>query len=404
MVGRPLASQPTARPETTTLVPVGSTFVLIGLFVGAWAVSIPEIERALGGGPGRLGLALTVALALAAVANSWGGALAERRGTSRALAITLVTWAVAASLGAFAPAPVGLALAIVVVYAVFGPVDVVANVAATAALAHQPGRLVRIHALFNGGGALGAAAAGLLLVTLGAWSWRVVWVVSAALGVGLAVWALRSRLPAGTSGDHVGLAEGVRILHREGLVPVALAFGLGAMVEGGITTWGVLQLREQVGAGVLVGAGSSVLGFVVAFTARVSVGRVQTRRGARMVLVLGTLLAAVGLAVLAAAPVTVVAAAGLVLAAGGVSVTWPLLMSDVGRGRPRPGALVGALSSVGYVGLVIGPGLIGVVAGWFGLGVGIALLAVGVAAVPLLLAVRWRAERDPDGSEEPLSA
>jgi MFS family permease len=376
VVGRPLASQSTARPQPTTLVPVAAVFVLIGLFVGAWAVSIPEIERALGGGPGRLGLALTVALGLASVANSWGGALAERRGTSRAMAVALTIWAVAAAVGALAPAPVGLALAIVVVYTVFGPVDVVANVAATAALADHPGRLVRIHALFNGGGALGAA-----------------------IGLCLAVWAARSRLPAGAAGDHVGVAEGVRILHREGLIPVALAFGLGAMVEGGITTWGVLQLREQVGAGVLVGALSSVLGYSVAFIARMSVGRVQTRRGARQVLVVGTALAAVGLAALAFAPVTAAAAAGLVLAAGGVSVTWPLLMSDVGRGRTRPGALVGALSSVGYVGLVVGPGLIGVIAGWFGLTVGIALLAAGVAVVPALLALRWRNE----GAEEPVS-
>jgi MFS family permease len=117
------------------------------------------------------------------------------------------------------------------------------------------------------------------------------------------------------------------------------------------------------------------------------------------VLVVGTALAAVGLAALAFAPVTAAAAAGLVLAAGGVSVTWPLLMSDVGRGRTRPGALVGALSSVGYVGLVVGPGLIGVIAGWFGLTVGIALLAAGVAVVPALLALRWRNE----GAEEPVS-
>jgi MFS family permease len=399
VVGRPLASQSTARPQPTTLVPVAAVFVLIGLFVGAWAVSIPEIERALGGGPGRLGLALTVALGLASVANSWGGALAERRGTSRAMAVTLTIWAVTAAVGALAPAPVGLALAIVVVYTVFGPVDVVANVAATAALADHPGRLVRIHALFNGGGALGAAIAGVLLLALGAWSWRLAWAAAALLGLCLAVWAARSRLPAGAAGDHVGVAEGVRILHREGLIPVALAFGLGAMVEGGITTWGVLQLREQVGAGVLVGALSSVLGYSVAFVARMSVGRVQTRRGARQVLVVGTALAAVGLAALAFAPVTAAAAAGLVLAAGGVSVTWPLLMSDVGRGRPRPGALVGALSSVGYVGLVVGPGLIGVIAGWFGLTVGIALLAAGVAVVPALLALRWRNE----GAEEPVS-
>ena len=68
MAGRTDVSQP------TTLRPVAATFVLIGLFVGAWSVSIPEVERALDGGPGRLGLALSIALGLAALFNSWGGA------------------------------------------------------------------------------------------------------------------------------------------------------------------------------------------------------------------------------------------------------------------------------------------------------------------------------------------
>ncbi len=365
-------------------------FVLIGLFVGSWAVSIPEVERVLGGGPGLLGVALTVALGLAAVVNAWGGVLAERLGTSRAMALALTAFAVVVGAGSVAPAPVGLFLAVVLAFTALGPVDVVANVAATAALADQPGRLARVHATYNGGGAIGAALAGVLLFALGAWSWRLAWVATAVAAVVLALVVRGRQLPAGHPGEHVGFAEGIRILRRERMLSVAVAFALGSLVEGGVTTWGVLQLREQVDAGVLVGATSSLLGFAIACAVRLSVGRVATLRGARIVLVVGTSCAAVGLLLLALVPVLVLAAAGLVLAAGGISVSWPLLMSEVGRGRPRPGALVGALSSVGYVGLVIGPGLIGLVAGWFGLPVGIGLLALSAAALPTVLLVRWR--------------
>lgn len=383
------ASIPTdgPRPEMR---PVVGAFVLIGLFVGSWAVSIPEVERALGGGPGLLGVALTVSLGLAAVVNTGGGVLAERLGTSRAMSLTLAVFAAVAVGGSLAPAPVGLFLAVVLAFAALGPVDVVANVAATAALADQPGRLTRVHAMFNGGAAVGAAVAGGLLFLLGAWSWRLAWAAVAVLAVALAA-AVRNRvLPAGHPGEHVGFAEGIRILRRERLLPVAVAFALGALVEGGVTTWGVLQLREQVDAGVLVGATSSMLGFTIACLVRLASGRIATRRGARLVLVVGTSVSAVGLLVLALVPVTAVAAAGLVLAAGGISVSWPLLMSEIGRGRPRPGALVGALSSVGYIGLVIGPGLIGLVAGWFGLPVGILLLALSAGAFPVVLGLHWR--------------
>lgn len=377
--------------------PVVGAFVLIGLFVGAWAVSIPEVERALGGGPGLLGIALTVSLGLAAVINAGGGIMAERLGTSRALTLALLVFATVALAGSVAPAPVGLFVAVVLAFAALGPVDVVANVAATAALADQPGRLARIHATFNAGAAVGAAFGGLLLFALGAWSWRLAWGVTAVLAVALAVVVRTRVLPAGHPGEHVGFTEGIRILRRERMLPVAVAFALGALVEGGVTTWGVLQLREQVDAGVLLGATSSMLGFVIACLVRLAAGRIATQSGARLVLVLGTAVSAVGLFVLAVVPVTALAATGLVLAAGGISVSWPLLMSEIGRGRPRPGALVGALSSVGYIGLVIGPGLIGLIAGRFGLPVGILLLALSAAAFPVVLGLHWRSTAGVSG-------
>jgi len=72
------------RSLSRNLAPIGATFALLGLYLGAWTVTTPEIERALGGGPGRMGLVLTGALVLAAFMNTLGGALAERRGTSAA--------------------------------------------------------------------------------------------------------------------------------------------------------------------------------------------------------------------------------------------------------------------------------------------------------------------------------
>lgn len=378
----------TSRSERVSVAPIGAAFALIGLFLGAWAVTTPEIERALGGGPGRLGAVLTAALVAAAALNTWGGALAERLGTTRALVLTLAGWSVTLVLGALFPAGWGVAIAVVVAMAASGPLDVVANVGATAAFADRPGRLVRLHATFNVGGAGGAVLAGVLLAAVGPSAWRVGWLVVAGVACGLAVTVAGRRLPAGRAGARVRLGDGLRALRRGRLVPVAAAFALGAMVEGGIGTWGVLQLRGQLGAGLLVGAGGAVLGFLVATVTRLAVGGVQSASGARRVIVAGSLLAAVGLGVLASVRQPVVAAAGLVVAAGGVSVCWPLLMAEVGRGRDRPGVLVGAVTAIGYLGAVVGPGLIGAVAGWLGLPAGLWLLAGCIAAVPALLAFR----------------
>jgi MFS family permease len=368
-----------------TLVPVGGAFATLGLFMGAWTVATPEVERALGGGPGRLGLVLSAALVVAAGLNTAGGALAEHRGTTAALRATSAGWAVALAVGSVLPAPWGVALAAVTVLSVAGSVDVVANVAATAGLAHHPGRLVRLHAVYNVGGAMGTVLVGVLLGLTGAVGWRWAWATTAALVLVLLVATAGVELPAGHAGRKVPLSEGVRTLRRERLVPMAVAFALAAVVEGGVSTWGVLQLRGALDAGLLVGAAGAFLGYVVAVLARLSVSGVATAAAARRAIVGGTGLAAVGLLVLATVTHPVVAAGGLVVAAGGVSVCWPLLMSEVGRGRERPGVVVGALTTFGYLGQVIGPGLIGAVAGAFGVAAGLVVLAVCAATVPVLV-------------------
>jgi MFS family permease len=63
-------------------------------------------------------------------------------------------------------------------------------------------------------------------------------------------------------------------------------------------------------------------------------------------------------------------------------------MSEVGRGRERPGVVVGALTAVGYLGIVVGPGLIGLVSGRLGVSAGLWLLAGCIAVVPVLLTFR----------------
>lgn len=370
---------------TRTLVPVGATFTSLGLFMGAWTVATPEVEHALGGGPGRLGAVLSVALVVAAGANTFGGSLAEHRGTTAAMRSTLLVWAAVLVSGAVLPAPWGVALGVVVALAAGGAVDVVANVAATAGLAERPGRLVRLHAVYNVGGATGTVLVGILLAAVGAQGWRWAWVVTAVVVVVVVVATSGIELPAGQVGHRVGLTDGIRELRRDRLVPLALAFALAAVVEGGVATWGVLQLRGQLDAGLLVGVGGAFLGYVVAVVARLSVAQVQTATAARRAVVGGTLLAATGLVVLATVTQVVVAACGLVLAAAGVSVCWPLLMSEVGRGRERPGVVVGAVTTTGYLGSVVGPAAIGAVAGGLGVSAGLVLLAGCAAAVPVLM-------------------
>jgi hypothetical protein len=50
--------------------------------------------------------------------------------------------------------------------------------------------------------------------------------------------------------------------------------------------------------------------------------------------------------------------------------------------------VVGAVSTVGYLGIVIGPGAIGLISGAFGLSVGLLVLAAAALSIPAVLTLR----------------
>ena len=237
----------------TSLRPVAAAFVCFGVFWGTWAVSVLDIKATLGVSNGAFGLVLSVALLAAAAANVVAGPLSERWGTGRTLAGALAGWGLLIILASTLHAAVIFGSVLVGVIALGGAIDVVMNVAATAALGQRPGHLVRFHALFNAGAVAGALATG-LVSRFADVSWRWIWLAVGLTALALAQWCGRVLLPAGTVGERHGPLAALRTIRREHLIVLAIAFATAAMVEGGIDTWGVLFLRQQLASGLLVGA------------------------------------------------------------------------------------------------------------------------------------------------------
>ncbi len=383
-------------PERRTLAPVAASFVLFGVYWGSWVVAAADVERELGLTHATLGLLLSTALLGAAVTNVVGGALTERHGTARVLAATLAAWGVLIFAAGFAHTAWTFGAILVVIVTVGGLLDVVMNVAATAALADRPGSLVRFHAFFNGAAALGAAATGALIANHRSWRWT--WGADGILAVVVALVAIRAELPAGGAGERLPLHGALTFLRREGLVLLAVAFAFAAMVENGTELWGVLLLRTRLASGLLVGATSAVAGYAIAASARVFIGPIAGRRGAARGVVVGTIAAATGLVILGVSRVPWLAGAGLVLAAAGVSMCWPLLLAYASKGSDRPGAVVGGVTAVGYLGFVIGPAIVGVIADRAGLNVGVLVLAATALFVAATVRGRTGDTVRPGGS------
>ncbi|MDQ1519113.1 MAG: hypothetical protein QOI55_186 [Actinomycetota bacterium] len=382
------ASVVRGRGRTPTLRPVAAAFVGFGAFWGSWSVAVADLEHELHLSHGTFGLLLSGGLAAAGVANALGGALAERRGTGQVLAGALFVWAGLLAGTSLVHGRVLLGAFVVATFAAGGLVDTVMNVAATAALAESPGSLVRFHALFNVGGAMGAGATGLLIAHDASWRWW--WAVVAIAAFVVALFCARATLPAGEPGEDAPLGDTIRLLRREHLVLIAVAFAVGAMVEGGIDLWGVLFLRTRFPSTLAVAVTSAVIAYLIAASARVLLGPAAGRRGAAQGVALGAGAATIGILMLAIAPGAWFKGAGLVIAAGGISLCWPLLLAHATAGRARPGAVVGSVSAVGYIGFFAGPTIVGWLASATTLQGGLLLLAAAAVFVAIAPNVRRR--------------
>jgi MFS family permease len=366
--------------------PVVATFVTFGLFWGSWAVMVFNIQRTFALSDAELGLVLALAIAVAGASSAVMAHLADRVGARRLLWIALLSWSVLLVALSTVHQRWAFLGALVLVEIAGGSIDTAMNAEASHRLMGNPAGLVRFHALFNVGAIVGAAGAAVVLHA--GLSWRWIWPGVAVVALVVGVWTFTT-----DSGQAIGHPEPaahadrvhpVQRLRRDGLLILLAVFALAEITEGGVDTWGVLYLRNHLATGVLLGAGAYVVGQVVAATTRgagsVFVGRLSARRG----LIVGGCVAGGGILLESLSPLSGVAALGLALGAGGASLFWPLVMSNVSRLASQVVSAVGTFTAAGYIGWVAGAPIVGWVSQAYGPERGLQVLAVAAFAVALV--------------------
>lgn len=129
----------------------------------------------------------------------------------------------------------------------------------------------------------------------------------------------------------------------------------------------------------------------------------------------GASAAAVGAALIAAAPTLLIAGLGLAVAAAGTAVLFPTLLGVVSRNvdESRRGRATSVVTSVSYLGFLVGPVYVGL--GADAVGLRGAMVAVAAPAVGLLVLTRrcctsaaaapeawtWKATRRTSDADEP---
>ncbi len=392
----PLRDVPTAR------LAVAAVFFANGLGFASWSPHIPRLQERLGLGEAALGFALLGVAVGSLVAMPLAGALTVRVGSRPVTRVAYVGSCLVLPLPALAPTPVLFALALAVAGAFMGSLDVAMN-AQGVAVERRVGHpiLSSFHGTFSVGAGLGALLGGgaVALAIVPALHLAVVAAVLLLVVLPLSARLLGADPAAAGARPSPGDAAGAPA-RRVPLTPALLSLGAIAfavlLAEGSMIDWSAIYLRGVAGPEA-ERAGVGALGYA-AFSMMMAAGRfagdrVVARVGPPALLRGSALLGAGGLALglLAGTPAAAIAAFAVLGLA--LSTVVPVVFSAAGRALPAgaaapgpdgAGPAISVVSTIGYLGFLAGPPLIGLVAEAVGLPVALGGVAALVALIPLL--------------------
>ena len=371
--------------------PTLAGFAALGLFWGAWAAVLPGVQHATGASKGALGVAMLFVSVGSIPVMFFVAPRAIDRFGARAVAVGCAAFGVATLLPGLATTLPTLVLALLACGMGSGLVDVAIN-ANVGRIENATGRRLQpmAHGTYSVGVLVGAVGAGFAR-NGGVGREPILIVVAVCIGLtALAVAGDHARV-------HAEPASGFRFAH--GLLLIGIVGAVAFIVEGGIESWSALFLERQLDARPAVsGLGPGVFGGSMALGR--FFGQAAGRFSDRALLGGGAVLAMVGCVVAAAAPNAPVGLAGFALAGAGISLNAPIVFGFAGR-RSDAGTAVATVTTIGYLGLLVGPPLVGGIAQATSLRVSFVVLAV-IAAAVALAATRLRFD-DESLAERPAS-
>lgn len=350
---------------------VRGQFLAAGALFATWGVHVPTIKAHYGLGEQALSLAMLAAGAGSVVGLTQAGRFVGRWGPRMVALMGGLSAALAVSLLLATRQPAALLAAMFAFGMASSLFDVAINVAASE-LERQAGRPVMsgFHGLFSLGGMLGAAL-GSAVPALGMTAPQHLWLAGAACAA-LTVWGCLLM-----HGGRDASSGGGMVLPRGVLALIGVLAALGLLCEGAIYDWSVLYMRQSLQAEPALAAWAygSFSGAMAAtrfagdwVRARVTAVRLMQACGA---------LAALGMALTLWAGHPLVALLGFALIGLGLANVVPVLFSAAARvPGVAPADGIAAVAALGYLGMMAGPPLIGVVAEWRSLPAGMALVVI----------------------------
>ncbi len=344
--------------DATARSAIRAGFFVEGFCNGIWGAHVPSVALHYGLDEAALSMVLLAAAVGALLSVTQAGPLVARWGARAVAGATGLAMCAALGLSLW---PSAYPLLLVLMFC-FGSAVALFDVAINAEaseLEQRSGR--KLMSGFHGMFSLGSMAAAAVVSALIGQGVPAAWQVS-----GLAALMAAGVLRVAAGMDPIRPPPEPRRpyqLPRGPLALIGLLAGLSFVAEGAMYDWGALFLRQEVGTS----ASFAALGFSV-FSAAMALARfggdaVRERLGASRTLVLGALLSAAAMTVTLLAHEPRVTLVGFALIGIGLANVVPVLFAGAARvpGVPAAEGLASAVS-VGMLGFLLGPPLIGALA------------------------------------------
>ncbi|MBB1286586.1 MFS transporter [Flavisolibacter sp. BT320] len=354
-------------------VAVSTLFFLQGLCFATWASRIPSIQQQMGLSESMLGLILFAIPVGSLVSLVFSGALVTRFGSKKVAANALLLYSLLLPVIGFSTTPVLLIAALVV----FGMAGNISNIAINTQAVQVESRYGKnimgsFHGLWSLAGFI-AAGVGSYMIGNGIVSVSHFAIIATVLVAGAAI-TFQYLVP-----DEQRSAAPTKLFVKpdKSLLTLGILAFCCMICEGAMFDWSGIYFQKVVKADAnWVGAGYTAFMCAMA-TGRFVADWVANRLKFHRTIFFSGLLIASGLGVAVLFPFLATALIGFVLVGFGVSSVIPLVYSEAGKAKSTSaGMALTAVTSIGFLGFLMGPPVIGIIAGAFNLRVSFALIAL----------------------------
>lgn len=332
-------------------------FFIAGLVTSTWAVIVPFAKMNTGVDEAVLGSLLLCLGAGAIIAMPLTGPLTSRFGCQKVIGLAVAVIILATPFLSFIASPWLLGLCLLIFGVGIGITDCAMNIQAIIVEKASPKPLMSgFHGMYSVGGIAGAGLMTVLL-SLGMDVIASTLAISA-LVVCLLVISYAKLLPYANPSEGPAFA-----IPRGTVLTLGIICFVVFLAEGTVLDWSAIYLVESRGISESLGG----LGFAF-FAAAMTVGRLSgdaiiARAGALPVVLIGALLAVAGFVIVTWSLSLSALLVGYVLIGGGCANIVPVMFSQIGKQNSMPQMVaVPAVTTLGYIGVLAGPALIGYIA------------------------------------------